>query len=250
LRNEFRQSADDIPYSYRLAQIIKNFKFERLLGEILSPKTIEAFYERLTAGELGYHFSDLLEAFLRNGGISKAEKEAVLMRMEKTAGNSSDEKALAFYEGLVSAGGYFARITPALNRNLERVENRLASKNFLEEESYKLHEARHKYLGLLFRVYRAQNDWQSAENLLLSKTPEDARYSLASIALTTAQTGAYADAVRLWKLLANLDRRNLNNLEAFAKYEQVKTALREFYLEMQRLEPHSPVPAQALEKLK
>jgi hypothetical protein len=137
-----------------------------------------------------------------------------------------------------------------LLQNLEKAEIRLANKDYAENESYKLIDARSKYLELLFKAYLAENDWRAAENLLLSKDAQNAGFRLAAVAEAAARGNAFTDAVRLWKLQANLNRRNLNNLETLARYEQIKIALRDFYQQMRRREPHSPIPSEALEKLK
>lgn len=60
--------------------------------------------------------------------------------------------------------------------------------------------------------------------------------SLGLIAAGAAQHRAPNEAMRLWRLKANLDRRDLTGLDQLARTE-AKSQLREFYVQMKKAEP-------------
>ncbi len=96
----------------------------------------------------------------------------------------------------------------------------------------------------LFEIYIDLGDWQKAEKLYA----DDADYGgnkLGKIAVAAAKSGKFAAAVRLWKINANFDRRNLNGLAELAKTE-AKMPLREFYIEMKQKDALSDAPDKAL----
>ncbi len=66
--------------------------------------------------------------------------------------------------------------------------------------------------------------------------------------IVAAHKNAVADAVRLWKMLANLDRQQIDGLTELAK-TGAKLPLREFYLEMKRRDAETIVPDLALQRL-
>jgi hypothetical protein len=104
-------------------------------------------------------------------------------------------------------------------------------------------------LDHLFMAYLKMGDWQSAEKLLSGQENLSGLGWLPRISLAAAQAGAVGDAVRLWRMRTNLDRRYLDGLDQLA-LTKAKEPLREMYLEMKKLDPLSSVPDQALLILK
>ena len=72
--------------------------------------------------------------------------------------------------------------------------------------------------------------------------------NLGLIAVAAAQHGAASDALRLWRLKANLDRRDLTGLDQLSRTE-AKAQLREFYLQMKKDDPQTTVAESALRTL-
>jgi hypothetical protein len=68
--------------------------------------------------------------------------------------------------------------------------------------------------------------------------------------LNSAKNGAINDAIRFWKIKANLNRRNLENLTSLVRYPAIAESLRSFYKQMKIDEPYSPIPDIALQNLK
>jgi len=71
---------------------------------------------------------------------------------------------------------------------------------------------------------------------------------LATIAVAAGKSGATDDAIRLWRLSANLDRRDLSDLKQLAQ-TSAKPELRKLYLEMEKEDPESFIPEVALRLL-
>ena len=71
---------------------------------------------------------------------------------------------------------------------------------------------------------------------------------LANIAVAAGKGGATDDAVRLWRLSANLDRRDLSDLKQLAR-TSAKPELRKLYLQMKKEDPESFIPEVALRLL-
>jgi hypothetical protein len=100
----------------------------------------------------------------------------------------------------------------------------------------------------LFEALLNTNDWQGAEKIWLGGFRATGR-ELGQVAVAAAKSGKIADAVRVWKLNANIDRRNLSGLEELAK-TGAKMPLREFYAQMKQTDALTDAPEKALSVLK
>ena len=104
----------------------------------------------------------------------------------------------------------------------------------------------------LFEVYLDIGDHKAAEQIFptarLLLTSGEIPDWLGRIALAAAQSGATADAMRLWRRRSNLDLANLQGLEQLAR-AGMKESLRGFYQEIKEKDPDSWVPDRALELL-
>ncbi len=195
----------------------------------------------------------MLYYFLQSEAVSKAQKAMVINQILKIAESSDAGNAWTICETISSAdakGNYAACGVRILLKNLEKVEMRLNSAGVSEDEKYNSGHLRNKYLENLFSAYLAANDWKSAEKLVLTKYNSASSYRLWRLAESAAANGAYSEAIRFWKLKANLSRRDLDNLETLARFAEIKINLREFYRQMKSNEPFSPIPDIALQKLK
>jgi hypothetical protein len=72
---------------------------------------------------------------------------------------------------------------------------------------------------------------------------------LAEVAIAAAQQNATDDAMRLWRMSTNLDRRNLDALPQLAA-TKVRPQLIAMYSQMKIDDPLSPIPDLALKLLK
>jgi hypothetical protein len=103
----------------------------------------------------------------------------------------------------------------------------------------------------LFEAYCRTGEWKTAEKFLFEQ--KDSMLpampsALAQIAIVAAQHGAIDDAMRLWSLSANLDRRDLESLSQLARTE-AKPRLLSMYSQMKKDDPLSDIPDLALRLL-
>lgn len=249
-RAEFEKTKSNLDYSSSLTDIIHR-KFKKLLDEIFSrnPGLLIAFAE-IDALQSG---NGWLYYFLQSESVSKMQKDATMNEILKIAQRSGERRAWAICERVIggdAAGIYAARVVPILVKNLEKVERRFKSSSISEEEKEESENLRDKYLENLFRAHLAANDWKSAEKIVLAKYNSSLSYRLWQLAENAAKNCAYSEALRFWKLKANLNRRDLDYLESLARFSQIEEGLREFYQQMKANEPFSPIPDIALRKLK
>ncbi len=257
LRGEFETRKSNIDYASELFKIFRDENFTRLCDEIISR------YANFLAASakiiwLSPH-KDLLYYFLQSETASQSQKTAVMNELRKIAESSNALTAWTFGEMLLNAdraGVYAARITAILLKNLNVIEKNpnlikiLAVKEG-EDEDYDPANLKRKYREILFSAYLAANDWKSAEKLILNADYNPSlNYLLWRLAENAAKNAAASEVVRIWKLKASLNRRDLENLEFLAKNNIVKENLREFYRQMKISEPFSPIPDIALQKLK
>lgn len=251
LRVEFERTRSNLRYSQELAGIITGKRFKKLFDEIFSknPELIVSFAKIKPLSSM----DNLLYYFLRSEKVSKPQKDAAMMEILKIAEGSDAKNAWLICETIIAADEakvYAVRLVPVLLKGLDNAERRLNSTGLNEDDEDYWKSLRDKYLENLFKAYLAANDFKSAEKLILTKYNSSMNYSLWYLAENAAKNGAFADAVRFWKLKANLNRRDLDNLEYLARNAEIKEALREFYRQMKLSEPFSPIPDIALNKLR
>jgi hypothetical protein len=251
LRSEFERTKSNLVYSSELAQIIIEKQFKKLLDEIFSRNA--DFPVALAKINALNSSNYLLYYFLRSESISKIQKAAAMNQILKVAETVDAKNAWTICETVVSAdadGIYAARVVPILLKNLEKIEKSLNSAGISEDEKYETKNVRDKYLENLFKAHLQANDWKSAEKFVLTRYASSLSYRLSQLAENAVKNNAYGEAMRLWKLKANLNRRDLDGLETLARRAEMKENLKEFYRQMKSNEPFSPIPDIALQKLK
>jgi hypothetical protein len=103
----------------------------------------------------------------------------------------------------------------------------------------------------LFTAYCRTKQWPRAEKFLFAKKDWLWRVlpnALAEVAVAAARQGAIEDAMRLWRMSSNLDRRNLDALEQLAQTE-ARPQLQAMYSKMKKEDPLSAIPDLALQLL-
>ena len=103
----------------------------------------------------------------------------------------------------------------------------------------------------LFTAYCRTKHWRAAEKFLFAQ--QDSLWrglpnALAEIAVVAAQQNAVDDAMRLWRMSTNLDRRNLETLPQLA-HSKARTELLAMYSKMKEEDPLSTIPDLALRLL-
>jgi tetratricopeptide (TPR) repeat protein len=103
----------------------------------------------------------------------------------------------------------------------------------------------------LFTAYCRTKQWQAAEKLLSAQPEVFWRVlpkALGEVAIVAAQQNAIDDAMRLWRMSTNLDRRNLEALSQLAQ-TNAKPQLLAMYSKMKQEDPQSTIPDLALRLL-
>jgi hypothetical protein len=111
---------------------------------------------------------------------------------------------------------------------------------------------KHRAVSLLYQLYIDTDNWKDAEELW---TADNNGWRLGGIveerrkwALAAARAGAHDEAMRLWRLRANIDRGNLYGLSELARLG-LKERLRSFYRQLAQDDPASWAPKFALQSL-
>jgi len=103
----------------------------------------------------------------------------------------------------------------------------------------------------LFTAYCRTGQWQTAEKFLFAQLDSFWRAlpnALAEIAVAAAQANAINEAMRLWRMSANIDRRNLDPLAQLAQ-TKARPQLVAMYSQMKKDDPLSTIPDSALRML-
>lgn len=95
----------------------------------------------------------------------------------------------------------------------------------------------------LFEAYLKSGNWKKAEVIFNKNNYRKSK--LSRIAVYAANNGDIDDAVRLWRMNANYDRRVLGGLSALAK-TNAKPLLQRFYIVMKNRDPLTNIPDKAL----
>ena len=199
---------------------------------------------------------NLADDFLENRTVSNAKKEDFINQLFNIALADEPGKSLKII-GYVNKDrdNFAARSIPVLRRNLERIEENLKLKNLSYTEREELEYLARDHHSALFSAYLKAKNWKGAEKFMREKYDWSEKLSserheaLKRLAVAAAENGDYTDAVRLWKIHANLNRRDLSALSVLAKYPAIVESLREFYKKMKINETNSPIPDLALREL-
>jgi hypothetical protein len=250
LRDEFERTKSKTHYARDLVEIIDDGEFDSLLAKLLGSNS-QLVINAAQADLLTAH-SALVERFFAGDVVPRSKKGAVFMRLVKIAEQKDIQKALRLCEAISGLGSpsYAARLAPILQKNIKAAELRLGQLKADSDDYHELKDIEDKYAEILFSTYLESNKWISAEKLLMRRYSTIYSSPFERLALNAATNGAFTDAVRYWKMKANLDRRDLENLQSVAAYAPIVDALRDFYRQMKIDEPYSPVPDTALKILK
>ena len=238
LRKDFinAMSANDPAYLFQLSILISD-DFEDLSDEFFT--NTELLPQILSVRE---HWGDeekiLIRNVLESEKWSAKKRDFVWNRLADMAKSNVRRRAFSL-AGAMTDEDEYRRAVPLLEEC-----SKIAPKEYVGSIDFTRREVDYE----LFNAYNAVGDWRKAEKMYLNGFRNN-DYELGLIALSAAKKGDIADALRIWKLNANLDRRNLNGLENLAK-TGAKTSLSDFYLTMKRTDVLSDAAEKALLMLK
>lgn len=243
LRREFAAAPLETDYALGLARIISDddFEFDDLrdslfgkdkdsLQRMLATRTEWASEERWLIGDI-----------VCRENVSPESRAHYWTQLEALAKSGAPSRAYLLADAMLSCNEA-RRAVPLLVSYLNHVrEQRDESAKSREEQA----------VSNLFSAYVGAGKWQAAEKMLFTRTDLTARqliYELSRVAQVAAREGAVNDAVRLWRLKSNLDRRQLDGLNQLAA-TKAKEPLRELYAQMKKEDPLSFAPDVALRLL-
>lgn len=243
LRREFTATPLETDYAFGLARIIvdDDFKFDDL-RDALFVKDKDSL-QRILAARNEWTDEDrrLIEGIVCRERLSPETKANYWTQLEALAKNGALSRTSQLADAMLSCDEP-RRAIPLLVSYLNQTrEQHDESAAFREEQA----------LSNLFSAYLGAGNWQAAEKLLFTRDDlpvNQLTYDLTRIAFTATGKGAMSDAMRLWQVKSNLDRRQLDGLAQLAT-TKAREPLREFYVQMKKKDSLSFVPDVALKVL-
>lgn len=240
LRREFSSTPPETSYAYGVMQLIidneselDDFKDSIFAGE-------KDLLQRMlaTRNEWDYMDERLIEHVVCREKLSPARKAEYWSQLETLAKNGAPSRAYYLAVNMISCNEP-RRAIPLLTDYLRR---------FNEQPGERDESLKSQAVENLFSAYVNAGLWKAAEKLVFEReglTQTRLLYDVSRIALAAARVGAINDAVRLWRVKSNLDRRLLIELDQLSK-TAAREPLRRMYVEMKRKDPLSFVPDAAL----
>ncbi|MCA1636828.1 MAG: hypothetical protein LC768_00565, partial [Acidobacteria bacterium] len=233
-RREFSRAIaeSDSKYIFTLARIV-NDDFDNLLDEFF---TNSELLPQILAVRVSWRQEEkyLIEEVMESKKWDAKKRELVWNQLTILARKDIRNRAFSLAEAMTSQNANRDAIS-LLEECLK-----IAPEGYEGNLNYKRNDVERE----LFDAYIKSADWQKAEKMFFGGY----RYwsdELSKISIAAAKSAKIADALGLWKINANLDRRNLTGLEELAKTD-AKPLLRKFYLEMKKRDPLTEIPDRAL----
>jgi hypothetical protein len=240
LKREFTSAPPETDYAFRIAELLtqNELEVEPLRTSLLTSKP--ALFARLLAARKEWEQSEqsLIESVTSGDEVTTDQKKKIWAELERLIDHPGSTRAYTMAEVMV-ANEEWPRAIALLDGY---IRNALPS----NWDGYKP-EAMHDLLN----AYAKAGDWKAAERFLYQQRDlfaDSYAALLATIAVAAGKRDATDDAIRLWRLSANLDRRDLSNLSQLAQ-TSAKPELRKLYLQMKKEDPESFIPEVALRLL-
>lgn len=243
LRREFAAAPPENAYAFAVARIITDDEFE--LDDLKASLLIRDrdVLRRLLAARDEWAVEELsfIEDIVCRESVTPEQKASYWTQLEGLTKSGAASRSYYLATALLSCHEA-RRAIPLLVGFLKQTrERRDEGAAFWEGQA----------VDQLFRAYQETDQWQAAEKMLLERTDLTSKqwsYDLSRVAVAAARAGALHDALRLWSLKSNLDRRRLEGLGELA-LTKAREPLREMYERMKKKDPLSFVPEMALKIL-
>ena len=239
LRNEFKTARPESNYAYWLAEIISDDDLE--LNELRHK--LLASQPELVARILGARKDwtndeqHLITGIIRGDEVSASEKEAIWNALEKLVADPGSSRANYLAEAMADDEAWDRALRLWLA--------------YLKSDKTDQYISRGKIVRRVIDGFCQRGKWQAAEEFLFKNLDESWKsleQNLGMVAASAAQQGATNDAMRLWRLKANLDRRDLTGLKELVR-TTAKSQLRDFYSQMGKDDPQTTMAQLALASL-
>jgi hypothetical protein len=241
LATELRSVPPETDYAFQIATLItqNELNLSTLRYSLLAQQPL--LLARLLDGRREWENEEkgLIEDVVRQDEVSSDLKEKIWSRLEPLARDPGSTRAYQLAQAM-TADDQWQRAIPLLRGYIEHAYP-------TNWEGYKT-----EAMSDLFTAYCRTKQWQAAEKLLLAQPKSMWRslpQALAEVAIVAAQQNEIDDAMRLWRMSTNLDRRNLESLPQLAQ-TNARPQLLAMYLQMKKEDPLSTVPDLALQILR
>ena len=240
LNREFTSAPPETDYAFRIAELLtqNELEVEALRVSLLTSKP--ALFARLLAARKEWEKSEqsLIESVTSGDEVTTEQKKKIWAELERLIDHPGSTRAYTMAQVMVDSEEW-PRAIALLDGY---VRNALPS-NWDGYKPAAMHD--------LLNAYARAGDWKAAERFLYQQRDlfsDSYAALLATIAVAAGKRDATADAIRLWRLSANLDRRDLSNLKQLAQ-TSARPELRKLYLQMKKEDPESFIPEVALRLL-
>ena len=227
-------------YAFQIARLITDSELDldELRNSLLAKQP--ALLARFLAGrrEWGLEERSFIETVVNREAVPSFLKNKIWTSLEALATDPGSTRAFHLAEAMKD-GDEWQRAIPLWRGYIQHAHP-------TKWEGYKTDAITH-----LFTAYCRTGQWQTAEKFLFAQLDSFWRVlpkALAEIAVAAAQANAIDDAMRLWRMSANIDRRNLEPLPQLAQ-TKLKPQLLAMYSQMKKEDPLSTVPDLALQML-
>ncbi len=233
------KNANDFVYIYQIIDILSD-EYEDLRDDFFTNTTL--FQKAIaTKGEWNKYDSDKIKAAMKSRKWKSEKRKEFFKQLAVLARQNFRMRGFALASVLPKEEHQLA--ISLLNECLKIAPDQAKG----EFDNY-LSFYRSDILGLMIESYLDFGEWKSAE-IIYQKDFRNLKEHLWRISQVAAEKGNVADALRIWKISINFDRRNTGRLDVLARTE-AKIPLREFYLKLKANELSKEIADEALKILK
>ena len=240
LTRELNSLPPETDYAFQIAELItqNELELDELRNSLLAKRPL--YLTRLLDGRREWTNTEqgLIENVVHREEVRSELKEKLWSSLESLVREPGSTRAYFLAEAM-EGSDELQRAIPLLRGYIEH-----ASPN--NWEGYKP-----GAVSDLFAAYCRIKQWQAAEKLLFAHQDVFSHAlpkALAQVAVVAAQQNAINDAMRLWRMSTNLDRRNIETLPEIAR-TNARPQLLAMYRQMKKDDPVSTIPDLALRLL-
>ncbi|HXQ36918.1 MAG TPA: hypothetical protein VN843_23100, partial [Anaerolineales bacterium] len=237
LTSELNSAPPETDYAFQIATLItnSNLQLNTVRNSLLAKRP--SFLTQLLGARREWDVDEasLIQRLVNGDGVPFALKEKIWSSLQLLVRDPGSRRAFSLAEAMTGSDEW-QRAIPIWQGYIEHTS----------QEGDK-----RQAINRLFTAYCRTKQWRAAEKLLLAQRDLIWRTlpnALAEVAAIAAQQNATEDAMRLWRLSTNLDRRNLETLPQLAQ-TNARPQLLAMYLNMKKEDPLSAIPDLALRLL-
>ena len=238
LTSELRSAPPETDYAFQIAALVThgNLQLNTLRNSLLAKQP--SFLAQLLDARREWDVDEmsLIKGLVRGDEVPSDLKEKIWSSLQQLVRHPGSSRAFSLAAAMTGSGEW-QRAIPIWRGYIESAST----------EDYKS-----RAISQLFTAYCRTKQWQAAEKFLLAQRDSLWRSlpnALAEVAVVAAQQNAIDDAMRLWRMSTNLNRRNLETLPQLAQ-TKARPQLLAMYLNMKKEDPLSAIPDLALRILR